>query len=322
MSDNVTITGTTIAADDISGVQYQRTKIVWGVDGTATDVSASNPLPITGSLTVDSEFPAAGALADAAANPTTTKVGSHVLFYNGTTWDRATGTLANGLDVDVTRVQGTVTVDSELPSAGSLADATANPTAPAVGSHLLAYNGTTWDRVISTQGALKAASVMLSSGSLVVENAASGATDSNSGSAHGASASLQFNGSSYERQRGNTEGALLASSVRATDTNSANQTNYNARGVIIYINVDIAAAGETVTPKLYLRDTTSSADFLIWTGAAINVSGLKAYLFYPGTTSTSYTEAVDIAISRSWYLTMDHSASGNWTYSASYSYIL
>jgi len=252
MSDNVTITGTTIAADDISGVQYQRTKIVWGVDGTATDVSASNPLPITGSLTVDSEFPAAGALADAAANPTTTKVGSHVLFYNGTTWDRATGTLANGLDVDVTRVQGTVTVDSELPSAGSLADATANPTAPAVGSHLLAYNGTTWDRVISTQGALKAASVMLSSGSLVVENAASGATDSNSGSAHGASASLQFNGSSYERQRGNTEGALLASSVRATDTNSANQTNYNARGVIIYINVDIAAAGETVTPKLYM----------------------------------------------------------------------
>lgn len=322
MSDNVTITGTTIAADDIAGVQYQRTKIVWGVDGTATDVSASNPLPITGSLTVDSEFPAAGALADASANPTTTKVGSHVSFYNGTTWDRATGTLANGLDVDVTRVQGTVTVDSELPSAGSLADATANPTAPAVGSHLLAYNGTTWDRVISTQGALKVAPVMLSSGSLVVENAASGATDSNSGSAHGAAASLQFNGSSYERQRGNTEGALLASSVRATDTNSANQTNYNARGVLIYINVSAVAAGETVTPKLYLRDTTSSADFLIWTGSVIDVTGLKAYLFYPGTVSTRYTQAVDIAISRSWYLTMDHSASGNWTYSASYSYIL
>ena len=322
MSDNVTITGTTIAADDISGVQYQRTKIVWGVDGTATDVSASNPLPITGSLTVDSEFPAAGALADAAANPTTTKVGSHVLFYNGTTWDRATGTLANGLDVDVTRVQGTVTVDSELPSADSLADATANPTAPAVGSHLLAYNGATWDRVISTQGALKVAPVMLSSGSLVVENAASGATDSNSGSAHGAAASLQFNGSSYERQRGNTEGALLASSVRATDTNSANQTNYNARGVLIYINVSAVAAGETVVPKLYLRDTTSSVDFLIWTGAAIDATGLKAYLFYPGTVSTRYTQAVDIAISRSWYLTMDHSASGNWTYSASYSYIL
>lgn len=322
MSDNVTITGTTIAADDISGVQYQRTKIVWGVDGTATDVSAVNPLPITGSLTVDSEFPAAGALADASANPTTTKVGAHVSFYNGTTWDRATGTLANGLDVDVTRVQGTVTVDSELPSASSLADSTANPTAPAVGSHLLAYNGGTWDRVLSTDGALHAAPVMLSGGSLVVENAASEVDDSSDGSAHGASASLQFNETSYERQRGNTEGTILASTVRNTDTNSPNQTNYNARGVVIYINVGIVAVGETVTPKLYLHDNTSSEDFLIWTGAAIDSAGLKAYLFYPGTTSTGYTEAVDIPVSRSWYLAMNHSDSGDWTYSASYSYIL
>jgi hypothetical protein len=38
-----------------------------------------------------------------------------------------TGDAANGLDVDVTRVQGTVTVDSELPAAAALADNTANP---------------------------------------------------------------------------------------------------------------------------------------------------------------------------------------------------
>ncbi len=50
MSDNVAITqgsGTTIAADNISSVLYQRTKMVWGADGTATDVSAANPLPTT-----------------------------------------------------------------------------------------------------------------------------------------------------------------------------------------------------------------------------------------------------------------------------------
>ena len=57
------------------------------------------------------------------------------------------GEATNGLDVDVTRVQGTVTVDSELPAAAALADATANPTVPAVGSFLMGYNGTTWDRV-------------------------------------------------------------------------------------------------------------------------------------------------------------------------------
>lgn len=60
MVDNVTLNsgsgGETIAADDISGVQHQRVKIQYGVDGSATDVSDTNPLPIDdagGSITVD-----------------------------------------------------------------------------------------------------------------------------------------------------------------------------------------------------------------------------------------------------------------------------
>lgn len=50
MPDNVAITpgtGTTIATDDISGVQYQRVKVTWGADGAATDASTSSPLPVT-----------------------------------------------------------------------------------------------------------------------------------------------------------------------------------------------------------------------------------------------------------------------------------
>ena len=49
MVDNVSITsgsGTAIAADDLSGVYYQRVKISWGVDGSAVDASASNPFPV------------------------------------------------------------------------------------------------------------------------------------------------------------------------------------------------------------------------------------------------------------------------------------
>ena len=48
MVDNVTITegsGTQIAADDVGGVKYQRIKVATGEDGTANDVSSSNPLP-------------------------------------------------------------------------------------------------------------------------------------------------------------------------------------------------------------------------------------------------------------------------------------
>lgn len=50
MADNVAITagaGTTIAADDIGGVLWQRIKLGWGVDGAAVDASATNPLPVT-----------------------------------------------------------------------------------------------------------------------------------------------------------------------------------------------------------------------------------------------------------------------------------
>lgn len=60
------------------------------------------------------------------------------------------GTTANGLEVDVTRVSGTVTVDTELPSSASLADNTANPTVPSVASFLMCFDGTTWDRCLQS----------------------------------------------------------------------------------------------------------------------------------------------------------------------------
>lgn len=55
MADNVGYTpgsGATVAADDIGGVLYQRVKPSVGVDGSAVDVSADNPMPaqVTGEL--------------------------------------------------------------------------------------------------------------------------------------------------------------------------------------------------------------------------------------------------------------------------------
>lgn len=50
MADNVNYnpSGTTqIASDDVGGVQYQRIKPAFGEDGTATDVSNTNPMPVT-----------------------------------------------------------------------------------------------------------------------------------------------------------------------------------------------------------------------------------------------------------------------------------
>jgi hypothetical protein len=49
VADNVGYTpgsGATVAADEIGGVLFQRVKPVHGADGTATDTSSDNPLPV------------------------------------------------------------------------------------------------------------------------------------------------------------------------------------------------------------------------------------------------------------------------------------
>ena len=52
MADNITLNsgtgGASLASDDISGVQHQRVKVQFGADGSATDVSATAPLPVEG----------------------------------------------------------------------------------------------------------------------------------------------------------------------------------------------------------------------------------------------------------------------------------
>jgi hypothetical protein len=56
MSDNVGYTpgeGATVAADEIDGVLHQRVKIEFGDDGVATEVSASNPMPVSGTVALD-----------------------------------------------------------------------------------------------------------------------------------------------------------------------------------------------------------------------------------------------------------------------------
>lgn len=94
MADNVAITagtGTTVAADEVvdgtlGTVKVQFVKIMDGtLDGTSKAAVGS------GGLAVDTEMPAAAALADGASNPTSPIVGAGLLLYNGSTWDRARG---------------------------------------------------------------------------------------------------------------------------------------------------------------------------------------------------------------------------------------
>src|SRR4051812_21405518 len=46
-----------------------------------------------------------------------------------------------------------------------------------------------------------------------------------------------FNETTFDRQRGNTEVTLLASAARTTSTGTPTQTNWNARGAIVNLNI-------------------------------------------------------------------------------------
>lgn len=88
------------------------------VDGPLTDAELrASAVPVSGTVTVDSELPAAAAVADNTANPTVPGVASFPHVFDGTTWDRAPGTSADGLLVnlgannDVT-VTGSVTANA------------------------------------------------------------------------------------------------------------------------------------------------------------------------------------------------------------------
>lgn len=110
MSDNVGYTpgtGEIIATDDIGGIQYQRVKTVWGVDGVANDVSVDNPLPIQ----------AYGELIEAiramqlAINQLTKSVGFTMPNAAGQPIVEVRQVTATNLNANVTVASGTVTAN-------------------------------------------------------------------------------------------------------------------------------------------------------------------------------------------------------------------
>ncbi|NGX44900.1 MAG: hypothetical protein K940chlam2_00040 [Chlamydiae bacterium] len=122
---------------------------------------ATNGLLVTITGSVDTELPAAVVLADAMANPTVPQVGGHLMGYNGATWDRLYMGISGSLAVDLISqldaindevtayVTGTLTVDTELPSAVVLSDGMATPTPPAVGAFGMGYDPVAddWNRI-------------------------------------------------------------------------------------------------------------------------------------------------------------------------------
>jgi hypothetical protein len=145
-------------------------------------------------------------------------------------------------------------------------------------------------------------------------------TDNQSGTKHGALVYARpalWNGSGHDLQRGNTEGTLLASAARTATTNSANQTNHNARGVILRLLVTAVGTGDL---RVRIYDAFTGAYTLHTFGP---VTGDSLFVIYPGVTEdTSGASRVSRPLPRTWSASVVKSDASSWTYRLDYSLIL
>ena len=212
-------------------------------------------------------------------------------------------------------------------------------TNPAAGGDTFAADdiaGVKWQRVKLGQGVDGSATDVSSASPLPVDTelpAAAALSDStaNPTAPMVGAAGMVYNGASFDRQRGNTEGTLLASAARTAFTQSAEQVNYNARGVNVWVYVTAKAASTTL--NLYIASfnpvsgiVTYEAGVLGWVATANSGQSLQ---LYPGATTLAATtygyqriarEAG--ALSRRWYFQVVPSDANSVTYSAGYSYIV
>ena len=91
-----------------------------------------------------------------------------------------------------------------------------------------------------------------------------------------------FDGTQLNRQRGNQDNITLinASNVSSTQT-SADQTNYNARGIIVILNVTTIGTGSLIT-TINAKGPVSGIYKPLLTSLAVTTATSAIYIVYPG----------------------------------------
>lgn len=128
------------------------------------------------------------------------------------------------------------------------------------------------------------------------------------------SAPTLFNGTTWDRQRGNHEATALASAARTATVSSSDLVNYNGRLLSVVINVSAAAATPSVVPTIEGKDPISGTYYTILTGAAITATGITVLRIGPGITAVANVAVADM-VPRTYRVTMTHADADSITYS-------
>jgi len=118
--------------------------------------------------------------------------------------------------------------------------------------------------------------------------------------------------------RGTASLSLLASGCRTATCSVSDQTNYSARGVMLFFNVTAAASPATVTLSVTGKDPISGSYVTLLDGTGQDATGMNAYCLYPGVadTESKFEAFEEMPLPLTWRATVTHDTAGSaFTYS-------
>jgi hypothetical protein len=153
-----------------------------------------------------------------------------------------------------------------------------------------------------------------SSGNLTSASSVIRVSDSGSGSDLLATGGFLFDGTSvWNKQRNNGQTTLLASSSRTATISSADQTNYNARGLHVVLDVTVAGTG-SITLTIEAKDSLSGKYYTLLAGVAVTTISTNVYKVYPGLAAAANSVANDV-VPRTYRVTITANNANAITYS-------
>jgi hypothetical protein len=119
----------------------------------------------------------------------------------------------------------------------------------------------------------------------------------------------------------NQEATVFASAARTASSDSADQTNYYWRGVVLVIDVTAITASPSVVFTVQGKSTLGSDYYTILVSAAITATGQTVLRIYPGLTAAANLVASDV-LPYKWRVSAAHGDADSITFSVSANYIL
>lgn len=112
---------------------------------------------------------------------------------------------------------------------------------------------------------------------------------------------MEFNGETYDRKYGNTEGTLLISAARTATANTANQTNYNGDTVTLWLNVTVLNSTGISLNVYGVDPLTGLGSLMNSTAPAITATGLYLFQIGPSTSGGGFKQATSAKVPRTWF---------------------